>query len=69
MLIHSKNRNSKYIEIAGGGHFIHLTHHAIVSKAILEFLKNNEELGLVVYCFITYGVLNSFESFKELEHN
>ena len=39
-LIHSKVRDSKYIEIADGGHFIHLTHHELVSNAILEFLKN-----------------------------
>ena len=39
-LIHSKVRDSKYIEIADGGHFIHLTHHELVSNAILEFLEN-----------------------------
>ncbi|WFR55593.1 SDR family NAD(P)-dependent oxidoreductase [Anaerocolumna sp. AGMB13025] len=42
-LIHSKVENSKYIEIADGGHFIHLTHHEIVSNAILEFLENYKE--------------------------
>ncbi len=39
-LIHSKVRESKYLEIADGGHFIHLTHHELVSNAILEFLEN-----------------------------
>jgi acyl transferase domain-containing protein/pimeloyl-ACP methyl ester carboxylesterase/acyl carrier protein len=42
-LIHSKVRDSRYIEIADGGHFIHLTHHEIVSNAIREFLENYEE--------------------------
>ncbi|WOO37929.1 SDR family NAD(P)-dependent oxidoreductase [Anaerocolumna sp. AGMB13020] len=38
-LIHSKVRDSQYIEIADGGHFIHLTHHELVSNAILVFLE------------------------------
>jgi polyketide synthase PksN len=42
-LIHSKVRDSRYIEIADGGHFIHLTHHEMVSNTIREFLENYEE--------------------------
>jgi acyl transferase domain-containing protein/pimeloyl-ACP methyl ester carboxylesterase/acyl carrier protein/enoyl-[acyl-carrier-protein] reductase (NADH) len=41
-LIHSKVKNSRYVEIADGGHFIHLTHHEKVSNAILDFLQTYE---------------------------
>ncbi|BCJ93990.1 hypothetical protein acsn021_15590 [Anaerocolumna cellulosilytica] len=43
-LIHSKVKNSRYVEIADGGHFIHLTHHEKVSNAILDFLQTYETL-------------------------